>query len=144
MSKLTAVVRKSGYYLGEHTTHADLVKYAGTRPSHPARYDACGYGNNGGTGDSHAKLPSFTLPKFHGEHLDRDNYKNTVERVFWNNSQLLFLLDAKHPLHYADWSTAFPSHILNSLANSSIMLFMAERLKDETNSFVVWEKVCAH
>ena len=52
MSKLTAVVCKSGHYLGEHTTHADLVKYAGTCPSHPVRYDVRGPGNNGGTGGS--------------------------------------------------------------------------------------------
>ena len=65
-------------------------------------------------------------------------------RVFRNNSQLLFLLDSKYPLHYTDWSTAFSSRILDLLADSSIMSFMVERLKDETNSLVVWEKVCAY
>ena len=144
MSKLTAVVRTSGYYLGEHTTHADLVKYAGTHPSHPVRYDARGSGNNGGAGGSREKLPSFTLPKFHGERLDGDDYKNKVERVFRNHGQLLFLLDDEYPGFHTDWSTAYSSRILDSLADSSIMSFMAERLKDETNSYVVWKKVCEH
>jgi len=56
---------------------------------------------------------------------------------------MLFLLDNEYPLHYTEWSTAFSSRILDLFAYYNIMSFMVEQLKDEANSKVVWEKVCA-
>ena len=144
VSKLTAVVRHNHYYLGEFTTHENLIQYCSAKPSHRSESNSGGAETVTSHGETDRKLPSFSLPKFTGSRLDGSEWMKKVVRVFRNHGIGMFLTDSDYPLYYAEWSTAFTARILDSIADSDIMLFLAEKYKDETNSCVVWEKVTAH
>ena len=137
-------VRNHGYYLGDKTTMKDLSTFSTALRSHPSRYDACGSVEQDSGVVSDRKIPAFTVPKFTGDRLDGSDYIKKVERVFKNHGIAEFLWHEHKSTVNPDWSTAFASRILDSLADSEILSFLAERYKNETSCYVVWMKVKAH
>ena len=143
VSKLTDVVRKNQYYLTDYTSHDDLVRYCKRKLTSTAPTGAA-TGSADAAGVADRKIPTFSLPKYTGDRLDGSEYIKKVERAFKNHGLAAFLESNDYPDYYVDWSTAFTSRILDSLADSDIMSFMAERYKDETNCYFVWTKVKGH
>jgi len=141
VSRLTAVVRMDKFFLGDTTTHEDMIRYCSSQRSLRVKNNTPGSGD---TFQGERKLPHFALPKFTGDRLDGSDWMKKVVRVFKNHGVALFLTDNDYPEYYEDWSTAFSARILDSLAESDIMSFLAEKYKDETNCRLVWEKVSDH
>ena len=144
VSRMTAVVRHNQYYLGEFTTHENLVQYCQSKPSHRHETSSASVDQADRSAVAEKKLPSFSLPKFTGTRLDGSEWMKKVVRVFRNHGVGLFLTDNDYPLYYTEWSSAFTARILDAIADSDIMSFLAEKHKEETNCCVVWEKVTAH
>ena len=129
------------FFLGDQTTHEDMVRYCSSKRSLRVENNAAGSAD---LCQGERKLPHFTLPKFQGDRLDGSDWMKKVVRVFKNHGAAMFLTDDEYPTYYEDWSTAFSARILDSLAESDIMSFLAEKHKDEVNCRVVWEKVNDH
>ena len=141
LSAQTVLIRSDKYFLCDETRHEDLVRYCEAESSLRSK------NRKKGTRDScslERKLPHFTIPRFTGGRVDGHEWVKKVVRVFKNYGIPQFLTDHAYAAYYTSWSTAFAARILDSLVESDIMSFLSEKYKNETNTFVVWEKVTEH
>ena len=87
------------------------------------------------------KIPAFSIPKFGGDRMDGKSWIDSVERKFKGSGVIKYLTDGEVCDDNDENSSAFTSRLLDSIAESDILSYMATELKDEENSADVWEKI---
>ena len=93
------------------------------------------------SGSNQDKIPTFTVPEFRGDSLAGDKYMEDVVRAFTSNAMVQFLDDASFCTKNATWSGAFASRLRESIANSSILGFIATEEESESNCATLWSTI---
>ena len=73
--------------------------------------------------------------------MDGKSWIDSVERKFRGSEVIKYLTDGKFCDDNDEISSAFTSRLLDSIAESDILSYMATELKDECNCADVWEKI---
>jgi len=126
-------VLESAYFLAPGVTYKFLSNWEKAL-NHPGRNDARGSGSSTTQGNQQAtgKIPSFSVAPFTGDTLGGDVYISQVESIFASHGVSPFLIDMNHRLANPALSGAFASRIRESIAESSILAFIATQLEKET------------
>ena len=77
------------------------------------------------------KIPTFTVPKFGGDRMEGKSWIESVVRKFRGFGLIKYLTDIEYCDDNDKISSAFTSRLLDSVAESNILSYMATELKDE-------------
>ena len=136
LAKYCQTMLKEKYFLTANVTFSDfqawVLSLAKSAPS---------VAPSAAPSSAQDKIPSFKVPLFRGDSLAGDKYMDDVVRAFTSNAMAQYLDDVKFCMSHPTWSGAFASRLRESIADSSILGFIATEAESETNSATLWAKI---
>ena len=80
------------------------------------------------TGSAIHKVPIFKVPTFYGDTLKGDKFIKKIEYIFINSAMAAFINNRKYCNNHPEWSFIFASLLRDSIANSTILGYLATEL----------------
>ena len=147
IAQFVVTVRRQKLYLSKSTILDELLDWhASNRHTYQVKYDAAALSQEQSPAGFDQNVLAFSIPKFIGDRIKRQELVDNVMRKFKGHGQLSYLEDTDFCDNHPGWSEAFSSCLLDSLAENDILGYQLTELKDEGNCAEVWEKftTCLH